>query len=93
MSGQTNKPTDLAVATEFLVTAKSGIKAYAQAITETATPEVKNALRDQLMRAIQTHEQISSYMISHGYYHPHDVQEQIRLDLSASQAAINMTQS
>jgi similar to spore coat protein len=89
---QTNEMSDQAIATEFLITAKSGIKSYAAAISETATPELKSTLRDQLNRAIQTHGQISTYMISKGFYHPHDVQEQIKLDLTATQAVLGMTQ-
>ncbi|PLR89779.1 spore coat protein [Bacillus sp. T33-2] len=89
---QPNAMSDMAIATEFLMTAKSGIKAYAAAIAETATPELKSALRIQLNRAIQTHEQISSYMISNGFYHPNDVQEQIKLDLKASQTALGLAQ-
>ncbi|KYD15756.1 hypothetical protein B4119_2184 [Parageobacillus caldoxylosilyticus] len=38
--------------------------------------------------AIQLHEQISQYMINKGYYHPANVQEQLRVDMQAAQQAL-----
>ncbi|MDZ5471497.1 spore coat protein [Bacillus sp. 31A1R] len=89
---QKKQMSDIAVATEMLLTAKTGVASLAAAITETANPDLRKTLRSQLNRAIQTQEEISSYMISKGYYHPHNVQEQINLDLQASQAVLGMSQ-
>ncbi|WP_027409673.1 spore coat protein [Anoxybacteroides tepidamans] len=79
---------DQIIATDLLIGAKNGIKNYAMAITEAATPEVRNTLKQHLNDAIQFHEQISQYMINKGYYHPTNVQEQLRVDLQAAQQAL-----
>ncbi|WP_343224471.1 spore coat protein [Paenibacillus sp. ACRRX] len=47
-----NGMTDQVVATDMLITAKAGVKDLAVAITETASPEVRNILRSHLDTAI-----------------------------------------
>lgn len=89
---QSNQMTDQAIATDCLLSAKAAITGYAAAITETANPELKQTLQDHLNRAIYAHEQLSNYMIDNGYYHPHDVNEQIKVDLQATQTVLGMTQ-
>lgn len=84
--------TDQVIATDFLISAKAAVRNYAVAITETATPELKTALRQQLNDAIATHENITNYMMAKGYYHPHDLSEQLQLDLTAADTAINLAQ-
>ncbi|RDU35820.1 spore coat protein [Neobacillus piezotolerans] len=84
--------TDQVIATDFLMSAKAGIRNYTIAITEAATPELRTVLREQLQAAIQTHENITSYMMSKGYYHPHNLSEQLQVDLTASQTATNLAQ-
>lgn len=84
--------TDQVIATDFLISVKSGIRNYAAAITEVATPELKTALREQLRAAIATHEQITNYMIAKGYYHPHEMSDQLMVDLTASDTAVNLAQ-
>ncbi|ANY72448.1 spore coat protein [Paenibacillus ihbetae] len=85
-----NAMSDQAVATDFLISAKSGIHNYAVALTETASPEIKAVLRQHLQEAIDTHEQIIHYMIRKGYYHPYHIQEQLSLDLQTAQTALNL---
>jgi similar to spore coat protein len=84
--------TDQVIATDFLISAKAGVRNYAVAITETGTPELKAALRDQLNTAIATHEKITNYMISKGYYHPHNLSEQLQVDLTVSDTAMDLAQ-
>ncbi len=84
--------TDQVIAADFLVSAKAGVQNYAIAITETATPELKAALKEQLFAAIQTHEKITHYMISKGYYHPHDLKEQLNVDFTATETALNLAE-
>ncbi|AZU63720.1 spore coat protein [Neobacillus mesonae] len=84
--------TDQVIATDFLISAKAAVRNYTVAITETATPELKTALRQQLNDAIATHEKITNYMMAKGYYHPHDLSEQLQLDLTAADTAINLAQ-
>jgi similar to spore coat protein len=82
--------TDQVIAMDFLISAKAAVRNYTVAITETATPELKAALRSQLNDAIATHEKITNYMIAKGFYHPHNLSEQLELDLSVGDTAINL---
>jgi similar to spore coat protein len=85
-----NTMTDEVIAMDFLIAAKTGIKTYAIALTETATPEIKTVLRKQLEEAITTHEQATNYMMQKGYYYPYNVNEQIQLDMRNIQNALNI---
>lgn len=84
--------TDQVIATDFLISVKEGVRNYAVAITETGTPELKDALRVQLNDAIATHEKITNYMIAKGYYHPHNLKEQLDVDLAVSGTALGLAQ-
>ncbi|WP_071394011.1 spore coat protein [Bacillus tuaregi] len=84
--------TDQVIATDFLISAKAGVRNYTVAITEAATPELRETLRAQLRMAIDTHEKITNYMIAKGYYYPHDLGEQLQEDLSVSNTALNLAQ-
>jgi similar to spore coat protein len=84
--------TDQVIATDFLISAKAGIRNYAVAITETGTPELKAALREHLNTAIATHEKITNYMIARGFYHPHDLTEQLQVDLTITDTALKLAQ-
>ena len=84
--------TDQVIATDFLISAKAGVRNYAVAITEAGTPELKAALREQLNTAIATHEKITNYMIARGFYHPHDMSEQLQVDLNVSDTALKLAQ-
>ncbi|MGY3315064.1 hypothetical protein ACV242_003560 [Peribacillus simplex] len=88
MSGMT----DQVFATDFLISAKSGIRNAAFAVTETASPELRAALREQLRSAVETHGIISDYMVSKGYYHPQDISEQAQVNLKAANTALNLSQ-
>jgi similar to spore coat protein len=85
-----NTLTDEVIAMDFLINAKSGVRNYAMAVTECATPEVKAILTKQLDEAIATHEKIMSYMVTRGLYHPYNMNEQIQLDLQNIQTAMNI---
>ncbi|GAA4834746.1 spore coat protein [Paenibacillus vulneris] len=82
--------TDQVIANDMLISAKSGIKSYAAALSETSTPEVRQILRKQLDHAIMAHEQISNYMIQNGFYHPTQVKQQIQLDIQNAQTALSL---
>ncbi|KQL49785.1 spore gernimation protein GerQ [Brevibacillus choshinensis] len=62
--------TDQVVAMDLLIAAKSGVRNYAMALTDTGTPEIKATLTKQLEEAIDLHEKISMYLIELGWYHP-----------------------
>lgn len=65
--------TEQLIATDLLISAKSGVRNYAFALTEVATPKLRTALREQLKAAFETHEAVSNYMIEKRYYHPHSL--------------------
>lgn len=81
---------DMAIATDFLVTAKAAVRNLAVAITETATPEVKKLLRRELDIAIDTHDKIAQYMIKNEMYHAYNVDEQVEHDLKKADIALEL---
>jgi similar to spore coat protein len=84
--------TDQVIATDLLIAAKSGVHNYAVAITEAATPELRAALKEQLFAAIDTHEAISNYMVARGFYHPYNLWEQLNVDLTTTDTALNLAE-
>ncbi|PLR95117.1 spore coat protein [Bacillus sp. T33-2] len=89
----TDGMTDEIIATDLLISAKTGVKSYAIALTESANPEVRSVLRSQLDDALTLHERVSTYMISKGYYHPADVVEQLKVDMNAASTVLNFTEN
>lgn len=81
---------DLAIATDFLLSAKAAVRNYAVTITETATPEVRKILKKQLETAIDTHEKIAQYMIDNEMYHAYDLKEQINHDMEKADKALEL---
>ncbi len=81
---------DMAIATDFLVTAKAAVRNLAVAITETATPEVKILLRRELDTAIDTHDKIAQYMIKNEMYHAYNIEEQVGHDLKKADVALEL---
>ncbi|MCD2137530.1 spore coat protein [Salinicoccus halitifaciens] len=71
---------DQIIATELLVTAKAAVRTYAVALTETASPEVRDVLKRQLKQAIDQHGRIADYMMENNMYYAHDVDKQLELD-------------
>lgn len=82
--------TDDVIAMDLLINAKSGVRNYAMAVTECATPEVQSVLAKQLEEAIDFHEMILAYTMKRGLYHPYEVNEQIGLDLQHIRTAQNI---
>lgn len=77
---RSSKKRDELIATDFLVSAKSTVRAYAVAVTEAASPEVRKTLTEQLNKAIQTHAQIANYMIKNDMYIAYDLEKQLKHD-------------
>lgn len=84
--------TDQVIASDFLISAKAGVRNYTVAITEAATPELREVLKEQLLAAIRTHEEITNFMVTKGFYHPHELSQQLQVDLTASNTATNLAQ-
>lgn len=79
---------DQAAATDLLLAAKSGVRNCAYAITEAASPNVRQALSQQLQQSVNFHEQVANYMIDKGYYHPYNLNEQLQVDQQAAQQSL-----
>ncbi|MFP3123595.1 spore coat protein [Ectobacillus funiculus] len=82
--------TDQVIATDMLIAAKSAIKQYALAITETATPEIRSTLTQHLEDCINFHKQISDYMVNKGYYFPLDTSKQVQVDTDMADQALKL---
>ncbi|WP_348624351.1 spore coat protein [Paenibacillus peoriae] len=83
--------TDQVIASDLLISAKSGIKSYAIALTESTSSEVRNVLCDQLSKAVNLHEQIFNYMKNNGYYNAYDPEQQIQMDIQNADKALSMS--
>lgn len=82
--------TDQVIATDLLIASKNGIKGYGAALSEAATPEVRNILCDQLSKAVNLHEQIFGYMKDNGYYNAYDPEQQIQMDIQNADKALSL---
>ncbi|MDQ0229284.1 spore coat protein [Metabacillus malikii] len=83
--------TDQVIATDFLISTKAEIRNIAFALTEASSPKIKDTLREQLKNAVDTHEKLTSYMINKGIYHPSDIKEQLKTDLTITRTALTLT--
>ena len=83
--------TDQVIATDLLSALKSSIKNYSLAITETATKEVREILKQHLEDAIDLHEKMTNYMVNKGYYEPYDTEKQFQIDIKTAETALNLT--
>jgi similar to spore coat protein len=81
---------DQVIATDFLISAKSALQNYAIAITEVTSPGLRSILKKQLNDAVDTHEQISKYMMEKGYYHAYDLSKQHNTVLKTTETALNL---
>ncbi|MFC2948144.1 spore coat protein [Virgibacillus sediminis] len=75
---------------DLLGFAKTSVRYYAIAITETATPVLREILNKQLQQAIQTHAMVFNYMYEKGYYPSYDLEKLLRNDIRKAGNAINM---
>lgn len=85
--------TDQVIATDFLISSKATLRNYAVAITEVGTPKLRSTLKEQLRDAVNSHEKITNYMIANGFYHPHELKDQLNVDFTASDTAIGLAQN
>lgn len=84
------KMADAAVAMDFLTSIKTGIRYYAVALTETATPKLRKALCRQIEEALDLHGEMTELMISKGWLYPNNVEKQIELDLKSADMAVTI---
>ncbi|RFU63779.1 spore coat protein [Peribacillus glennii] len=79
---------DSALALEFLLSVKTGVRNAAYALTESRTPEVRAAFREQLEEGLALHEEVSNFMMKKGWLHPYNVNDQYQLDLKSAKGAM-----
>lgn len=84
------KMVDATMSLAFLLNAKSGVRNCAIALTEAATPEVRDVLHSQLDKAIDLHEEISNLMIKKGWFHPVNLEKQFQMDMESSKTAVQI---
>ncbi|PLS16758.1 spore coat protein [Bacillus sp. M6-12] len=76
------------LASDLLGTAKVAVRNYAIAITETATPMLREVLTRHLVAAIKWHEQVFLYTYKKGIYPSYDLQQLLMNDLKLANAAL-----
>lgn len=72
-------------ALEFLLTVKSGIRITAMSLTECATSDVRNLVKQQLFQGLDMHEKLTKLMMQKGWLHPFNLDEQFQLDAKSAQ--------
>lgn len=69
---------------------KTSVRNYSIAITETSTPELRKVLTNQLIRAINGHERIFTFMFQRGYYPSYDLGQILQNDQNIAHKALAM---
>jgi spore coat protein F len=75
---------------DLLGLAKTAVRNYAIAITETATPVLRQTFVQHLGKAIDTHEKVFRYMYERGYYPAYDLNQLLHNDVRNANKAIAM---
>ena len=75
---------------DLLALMKTAVRNYAIAITETATPELKNMLVNQMQKAIKGHTIIFNYMYERGLYPAYQLDKLLSNDVTLAKNAISM---
>lgn len=79
---------DSMIAMEFLITAKIGVRNYAIALTEMASPPVRATVFNQLEEAITMYDRISDLMMKKGWLQPYQLSEQAALDIKSAETTL-----
>lgn len=79
---------DSAIALDFLLSVKTGIRYYAVALTETSSQVLRQALYRQMEQSIDLYEEVVTLMLEKGWLYPHDVEKQIELDIKSAENAL-----
>lgn len=75
---------------DLLGLAKTSVRNYAIAITETATPQVRTVLTKQIQDAIKWHAQVYNFMYKRGLYPSYNLQQLLLNDYKNAQEVIKM---
>ncbi len=77
-------------AADLLILSKTLIRNLATAITETATPALRQTLTRQLTGAIHAHERVFNYMHKHNHYPAYDLGKLLGHDIENANKALRM---
>ncbi len=75
---------------QLLGFAKTSVRNYAIAITETATPQLRETLQKQLNGAIQLHGKVFYFMLERGLYPSYDLPKLLANDIAMANKAISL---
>lgn len=75
---------------QLLGFAKTAVRTYAIAITETATPKLRETLQRQLNAAIQLHAKVFYFMLENGYYPSYDLPKLLANDVANANKALSL---
>ncbi|WP_170007185.1 spore coat protein [Bacillus fonticola] len=75
---------------DLLAFSKAEVRNYSVAITETATPMLKDMLTKQLNTAIKCHTRIFNYMYENGLYPSYDMEKLLQGDVNLANKALSM---
>lgn len=75
---------DMTLAVDLLIRAKDGVRNTAFALTESASPHVRETLRRQLRQSIDYHGRVAALMTEKRWFHPYAPEEQYQLDQLAA---------
>ena len=74
---------------ELLTLAKTNVRNYAAAITETATPSLRKVVKKQLNGAIDTHAKVFHYLYERGLYPAYDLNKLLQNDVNLANKALS----
>ncbi|MEI2400932.1 spore coat protein, partial [Paenibacillus phytohabitans] len=75
---------------DLLAFAKTSVRNYAIAVTETATPQLRDVFSKHLQKAIQCHANVYNYMYKNGYYPSYDFEKLLSHDVTLARKALSM---
>jgi similar to spore coat protein len=78
------------IALEFLMSAKTGVRNCAAALTEVADMEARKVLRDLLDSSVNLHGELTQLMLRKGGLRSYHVNEQFQLDVKSAQMALKI---
>lgn len=81
---------DSVLALDLVLTAKEAIRNYAVAITETASPELRTTLHNQMEALIDFQTEAIELLMVKKWFHPYELKEQQKLDGIAAQNAMEI---
>lgn len=74
---------------DLLALSKTAVRNYVIAITETATPTLRDTLKKQLINVIDLHGKVYYYMYERSYYPSYDLGQLLQNDVNMVNNALN----